>query len=236
MNESKLVTVKEIAEFFGVSMPTVSNWITRFRDDFPEGKTVEGSKRLRYVLHEVEEWHASRGLSSQTDATDRTLRRYRPAEQLNLLATLFVVMNEFEEGQRLTRDAVLSRFNKLRRDGQDDLLTFDLNETGDELQRFIERYGNRRGPALAEVLMWERARFDRKQGYGAYSTPKVLSRFMAGLIPSRASRVRDLASGEASILREIAETRPDIELRGAEINPSLLKYSAHLCCLSLQVF
>jgi type I restriction-modification system DNA methylase subunit len=228
MNESKMVSVKEIAEFFGVSMPTVSNWISRFKDDFPEGKTVEGSKRLRYVLHEVEEWHGARGLSSQTDAADRNLRRYRPEEQLDLLATLFVVINEFDEGPRPTRDEVLSRFNQLRAAGHDALLTFDLNEVEDELDRYIDRYGKRRGPALAEVLLQKRARFAGKQA-GAYSTPKVLSRFITNLIPpSGVRRVLDLASGEASILREIAETRPDLELRGSEVDPSVLKFSAQI--------
>lgn len=216
MSEKKLITPTEIARLAGRSLPAVSNWMKRF-DDFPEGITVDGSKRLQYDRDEIIAWLERRHLTQVASrehgallSIDRDLRR-------DFLGTLFVVFHAIPQKEGRSVHAVLEKYRELASGSGDDLVNFDLAEVPDTVAELVPRYKGLSDSELADILSGPE---DASQGRmaGEYSTPNVLVDFLAALAPSTTSSVVDLASGHGRILESFAEQGIGRSYFGSDIN------------------
>lgn len=218
MSEKKLITPTEIAELAGRSLPAVSNWMKRF-DDFPAGRTVPGSKRLRYDRDEVIAWLESRQLSQTTSrehaalfSIDRELRR-------DFLGTLFVVLHAIPSREKCSVQQVMEKYRELASHKADGMVNFDLESVPDVVADLVPRYKGLPDRELADILSGiEEGPSNRSAG--EYATPHVLVDFLAALAPADAVTVLDLASGQGRILEHFAAKGIGISHRGSDINHS----------------
>jgi methylase of polypeptide subunit release factors len=218
MSDKKLITPTEIAELAGRSLPAVSNWMKRF-DDFPAGRTVPGSKRLRYDRDEVIAWLEGRQLSQATSrehaallSIDRDLRR-------DFLGTLFVVLHSIPSREKSSVQQVMEKYRELASSKHDGVVNFDLESVPDVVADLVPRYKGLSDRELADILSaMEEGSSNRSTG--EYATPDVLVDFLAALAPTDAVTVLDLASGQGRILEHFAAKGIGTSHRGSDINPS----------------
>ena len=212
----KLLTVSEIAEIAQVALPTVSNWIRRF-DDFPAGRSIDGSKRLRYDKEEVEEWLVRRNFSRRGGGPLRGLERLERELRRDALGTLFIVLQSLPSTEHVSEEEVLDRYTKLAQGGASVPLSFDLRTIQDVLPQLIQSYGSFSATEMADVLASLEDSNENRVGADA-STPDILVEFLGALTLKTSGAVVDLASGQGRILEHLASRNIGTRHRGIEIN------------------
>ena len=212
----KLLTVSEIAEMAQVALPTVSNWIRRF-DDFPAGRSIDGSKRLRYDQVEVEEWLARRNFSRRGVGSLNGLERLERELRRDALGTLFIVLQSLPTREQASEEEVLDRYSQLAQGGASVPLSFDLRTIQDILPQLIQSYGSLSPTEMADVLGSLEDSNDNRGG-AETSTPDVLVEFLGALTLKTSGAVVDLASGQGRILEHLASRKIGTRHRGIEIN------------------
>lgn len=216
MSEKKLITPTEIAELAGRSLPAVSNWMKRF-DDFPQGITVEGSKRLQYDRDEIIAWLERRHLTQATSREHGALLSIERDFRRDFLGTLFVVLHSLPTKEKSSVQHVLAKYRELASNKVDGVVNFDLESVPDVVTALVPRYKALSHRELADILAGLE---DGSQGRlaGEFSTPDVLVDFLAALAPSNTVSVADLASGQGRILESFAEKGVGKSYVGTDIN------------------
>jgi predicted DNA-binding transcriptional regulator AlpA/methylase of polypeptide subunit release factors len=216
MTNERLITPSEIAELTGFALPTVSNWMKRF-DDFPEGRAVEGSKRLRYDRDEVLAWLKRRNLSRETTREHTALLSIDRDDRRDFLGTLFVVLHAIPNREKASVNAVMEKYRELASSSVEDLVNFDLTRVPDVVSDLVPRYKGLTDLDLVDTLS---AIDDGLQGRfsGETSTPQILVEFLGALAPSTEGTVLDLASGQGRLLEHLATRGIGTKHMGREIN------------------
>lgn len=216
MTNERLITPSEIAGLTGFALPTVSNWMKRF-DDFPEGRAVEGSKRLRYDRDEVLAWLERRNLSRDTAREHTALLSIDRDDRRNFLGTLFVVLQAIPNREKASVSAVMEKYRELASSSLEEIVNFDLARVPDVVSDLVPRYKSMTDVQLVDTLS---AIDDGLQGRFApdTATPQILVEFLGALAPSTGGTVLDLASGQGRLLEHLATRGIGARHTGREIN------------------
>ena len=216
MANERLITPSEIAELTGFALPTVSNWMKRF-DDFPEGRAVEGSKRLRYDRDEVLAWLERRNLSRETTREHTALLSIDRDDRRDFLGTLFVVLHAIPNREKASVNAVMEKYRELASSPTEDIVNFDLSRVPDVVSDLVPRYKGMTDVQLVDTLS---AIDDGPQGRftSETATPQILVEFLGALAPSTGGTVLDIASGQGRLLEHLATRGIGTTHMGREIN------------------
>jgi predicted DNA-binding transcriptional regulator AlpA len=216
MANERLITPSEIAELTGFALPTVSNWMKRF-DDFPEGRAVEGSKRLRYDRDEVLAWLERRNLSRETTREHTALLSIDRDDRRDFLGTLFVVLHAIPNREKASVNAVMEKYRELASSPTEEIVNFDLSRVPDVVSDLVPRYKGLTDVQLVDTLS---AIDDGPQGRftSETATPQILVEFLGALAPSTGGTVLDLASGQGRLLEHLAARGIGSTHMGREIN------------------
>lgn len=237
MAKKKLLTLSEIAELTGFAVPTVSNWIRRF-DDFPQGQSVEGSKRPRYELDEVLKWIEQRKLSRGAVDQHASLLSIDRERRRDFLGTLFVVLQSMPNRNTASVSEVLKKFDELGHSDDAGMLSFEISAVPDVLSDLLPRYQGLSASELVEILSGTddglKSRFSSE-----FTTPDVLVEFIGSIAGPTKGRVLDLASGQGKLLEHLAKHGVGGKHTGIDVNRSALaraKQSARLKGLDITYF
>ena len=216
MNPRNLISPSEIAELANVSMPTVSNWMRRF-EDFPTGRRVEGTKRLRYDKDEVVAWLEGRQLSQAKSRTNTALLSIDRDSRRDFLGSLFATLHNLPEEHRTSLPEVLKEYETLAARSSGLLVNFDLKSASSVVAELLPEYGKRTNSQLADILSEMDSGLQNRMA-GEFSTPDALVLFLSALAPSSTQSVVDLASGEGRLLQHFASHKIGHHHSGSDIN------------------
>lgn len=216
MNPRNLISPSEIAELANVSMPTVSNWMRRF-EDFPTGRKIEGTKRLRYEKDEVVAWLERRQLSQAKSTTNAALFSIDRDSRRDFLGSLFATLHNLPEKHRTSLPKVLGEYAKLAASSSGLLVNYDLKTATNVVAELLPEYGRRPVSELADILSEMDSGLQNRMA-GEFSTPDALVVFLSALAPSSTKSVVDLASGEGRLLQHLASHKIGQHHSGSDVN------------------
>lgn len=199
------ISTSEIAQLAGVSTAAVSQWRKRHEDTFPEALPGKG-RAILFNRTDVLTWLKDQGRAIQQGSGITAFLRSRvEASQHGPTLLFFAARASVDSPEDLPtplRDRVEDLFSKP-----------GIRDTYTDL---ADKYTRQEMIAAADDA------FSHVMEGGEYSTPEILTKLIADLVPAAPRAVLDFACGAGGTLTAIHHRFPEATLRGNDINATSL--------------